>query len=216
MNTPLDVPSPIDLQSRKDATAWEQNAMAARPWRVEFFECFAKAIANVQGPVRVLELGSGPGFLAAHLLATLPNLSMVLLDFSRPMHDLARTRLKPHLERVEFIERSFKDSDWFSSLNDFDFVVTNQAVHELRHKRYAPELHKQVRNVLAPNGRYLVSDHYAGDGGMKNTDLYMTIEEHLEALASAGYQSISELMRKGGMVVGMHMCRVCDGGMRGR
>ena len=117
------------------------------------------------------------------------------------MHDLARTRLKPHLERVEFIERSFKDSAGFSSLNDFDLVVTNQAVHEVRHKRYAPELHKQVRNVLAPNGRYLVSDHYAGDGGMKNTDLYMTIEEHLEALASAGYQSISELMRKGGMVL---------------
>lgn len=175
--------------------------MIVRPWRVEFFECFAKTIADVQGPVRVLELGSGPGFLAAHLLASLPNLSMVLLDFSKPMHDLARTRLEKHLGRVEFMERSFKDSDWYHSLSDFDFVVTNQAVHELRHKRYAPMLHKQVRNVLAPNGRYLVSDHYAGDGGMTNTDLYMTIEEHLDSLASAGYQSISELMRKGGMVL---------------
>lgn len=201
MNTPLDVPSPINLQSHKDATAWEQNAMTARPWRVEFFECFAQTIAKVPGPVRVLELGSGPGFLASHLLASLSNLSMVLLDFSGPMHDLARARLKVNRERVEFIERSFKDSDWFNSLRNFDFVVTNQAVHELRHKRYAPTLHKQVRNVLAPNGQYLVGDHYAGDGGMNNTDLYMTIEEHLEALASAGYQSIRELMRKGGMVL---------------
>lgn len=175
--------------------------MTVRPWRIEFFECFAAEIAKTQGPVRVLELGSGPGFLAAHLLAALPNLSMVLLDFSRPMHDLARARLTAHLERVKFVERSFKDPDWFDSLNGFDFVVTNQAVHELRHKRYAPTLHKQVRNVLGPSGRYLVSDHYVGDGGMKNTDLYMTIEEHLDTLALAGYRSISELKRKGGMVL---------------
>lgn len=201
MNTPRDVPSPIDLQSQKDAIAWEHNAMTVRPWRVEFFACFAAEISKVRGPVRVLELGSGPGFLAAQLLAALPNLSMALLDFSGPMHDLARARLAPHLERVEFLERSFKDPDWFDSLNDFDLVVTNQAVHELRHKRYAPALHKQVRNVLGPNGRYLVCDHYAGDAGMKNTELYMTIEEHLEALASAGYQSVSELKRKGGMVL---------------
>ena len=175
--------------------------MAVRPWRIEFFECFAMEIAKAEGPVRVLELGSGPGFLAAHLLAALPKLSMVLLDFSKPMHDLARARLAPHLERVEFVERNFKDPNWVDSLNGFDFVVTNQAVHELRHKRYATALHKQVRNVLTPNGRYLVSDHYAGDGGMSNTDLYMTVEEHREALALAGYRSISELKHKGGMVL---------------
>ena len=55
--------------------------------------------------------------------------------------------------------------------------------------------------MLTPNGRYLVSDHYAGDGGMSNTDLYMTVEEHREALALAGYRSISELKHKGGMVL---------------
>jgi len=201
MTTPLDVPSPIDLQSHADATAWAQKALTIRPWRVEFFACFATEIARVPGPVRVLELGSGPGFLAAHLLAALPKLHMVLLDFSKPMHELARSRLAPHLERVEFLERSFKDPDWFDSLNGFDFVVTNQAVHELRHKRHATTLHQQVRQVLKPNGRYLVSDHYAGEGGMSNTELYLSIEEHLEALALAGYGSIHELMRKGGMVL---------------
>jgi SAM-dependent methyltransferase len=149
----------------------------------------------------VLELGSGPGFLAAHLLAALPELSVTLLDFSAPMHELARTRLALHLQRVSFIERSFKDPDWFASLEVFDFVITNQAVHELRHKRHATTLHKQVRHLLGPHSRYLVSDHYAGDGGMSNTDLYMSVEEHHQALATAGYQVISELKRKGGMVL---------------
>lgn len=201
MNTPLDVPSPIDLQSAKDAIAWEGAAMTVRPWRVEFFECFADEIARAQGAQRVLELGSGPGFLAAHLLNVLPDLRMVLLDFSAPMHDLARTRLASHLDRVSFVERSFKDPDWFASLGTFDFVVTNQAVHELRHKRHASTLHAQVRNVLGPQGRYLVSDHHAGEGGMSNTDLYMTVEEHREALAAAGYRAVQEIKRKGGMVL---------------
>lgn len=165
MHTPIDVPSPIDLQSAKDAIAWEQAAMTVRPWRVEFFECFAAEIAANTGTSRVLELGSGPGFLAAHLLNALPALQMVLLDFSAPMHQLARTRLASHLDRVTFVERSFKGPDWFASLGDFDFVITNQAVHELRHKRYASILHAQVQNVLRPRARYLVSDHHVGEGG---------------------------------------------------
>ena len=201
INTPLDVPSPIDLQARKDAAEWERTAMTVRPWRIEFFDCFAAEIVKAQGPRRVLELGSGPGFLAAHLLAASPELSMTLLDFSGPMHELARTRLAPHLRRVTFIERSFKEPDWFDALGEFDFVVINQAVHELRHKCHATTLHKQVRHLLGPQGQYLVSDHYAGDGGMNNTELYMTVEEHHQALAMAGYESISELKRKGGMVL---------------
>jgi ubiquinone/menaquinone biosynthesis C-methylase UbiE len=201
MNTPLDVPSPIDLQSHNDAVEWERTAMTVRPWRIDFFDCFAAELAREPGPQRVLELGSGPGFLAAHLLAALPELSMTLLDFSGPMHELARVRLTPHLTRVSFIEHSFKEPNWFDALGEFDFVITNQAVHELRHKRYAATLHKQVRSVLCAHGQYLVSDHYAGDGGMSNTDLYMTVEEHRQALTIAGYESINELKRMGGMVL---------------
>ena len=59
--------------------------------------------------------------------------------------------------------------------------------------RPCPEMRGQAQ--------YLVSDHYAGEGGMSNTDLYMTVEEHREVLASAGYRSISELKYKGGMVL---------------
>jgi ubiquinone/menaquinone biosynthesis C-methylase UbiE len=201
MITPSDVPSPIDLQSDRDAVEWERNAMTIRPWRTEFFDSFAAEVAKVKGPVRVLELGSGPGFLAAHLFAAIPELSMVLLDFSSAMHRLAQARLSLHLDRISFVERSFKDAEWTSSLEGFDFVVTHQAVHELRHKRYAPVLHEQVRGVLSANGKYLVGDHYAGDGGMKNTDLYMTVQEHRDALVGAGFGSVRELLKKGGMIL---------------
>jgi predicted methyltransferase len=49
-----------------------------------------------------------------------------------------------------------------------------QAVHELRHKCHARELHAQVLQLLSPGGIYLVCDHYLGEGGMANDRLYMT------------------------------------------
>jgi predicted methyltransferase len=47
--------------------------------------------------------------------------------------------------------------------------MTNQAVHELRHKRHARELHRQVARLLTPGGSYLVCDHFCGPGGGRTT-----------------------------------------------
>jgi predicted methyltransferase len=67
-------------------------------------------------------------------------------------------------KHVTFVERSFKEEDWSLGLGPFHCVVTNQAIHELRHKHYASRLHTQVRSLLAPGGLYLVCDHFAGEG----------------------------------------------------
>jgi ubiquinone/menaquinone biosynthesis C-methylase UbiE len=56
----------------------------------------------------VLELGSGPGFLARHLLEILLSVHYVALDFSPAMHTLAQEYLGALAERVVFIEANFK------------------------------------------------------------------------------------------------------------
>jgi SAM-dependent methyltransferase len=150
---------------------------------------------------RILELGSGPGFLAQYLLQALSEVSYVMLDFSAAMHDLARARLGELARRAEFIEGDFKQPGWHAGLGEFGCAVTLQAVHELRHKRYAPALHAQVRELLAPGGFYLVCDHYCGPDGMQNDRLYMSVEEQRQALSEAGFTRIVELLRKGGMVL---------------
>lgn len=197
-----DVPSPIDLRRMGDALEWERTAPLKRPWRTEFFQRFSDEIAS-QKPsiVQVLELGSGPGFLAEHLLQSNPAIELTLLDFSPAMHQLASTRLGPLSVRARLLERSFKEEHWMEGLGPFDCVVTNQAVHELRHKRHAATLHAQVHQILSPNGIYLVCDHFVGAGGMSNEDLYMTIEEQKEALLGAGYKSVREILVKGGLVL---------------
>jgi predicted methyltransferase len=114
---------------------------------------------------------------------------------------LARKRLEASAERVEFVERSFRDPRWTEGLGCFDAVVTIQAVHELRHKRHAVRLHKEVRSVLTPGGSYLVCDHFVGPGGMTNSDLYMTVNEQRAALKAAGLREVEELLSEGGMVL---------------
>ncbi|WP_020182214.1 class I SAM-dependent methyltransferase [Methylotenera sp. 1P/1] len=197
-----EVPSPIDLRLMSDAKEWESTAMSKRPSRIEFFAEFAAAIKAAQVPVsRVLELGSGPGFLAKHLLIALPAITYVALDFSTAMHELAGKRLGSCSSRVQFVERSFRDPAWSLGLGSFEAIVTNQAVHELRHKHYAQELHTQARKLLVPGGVYLVCDHFFGEGGMKNDQLYMTASEQYEALASAGFVSVEQLLLKSGLIL---------------
>jgi hypothetical protein len=117
------------------------------------------------------------------------------------MHDLARERLGGLAPRVAFIERSFRDPDWRQGLGAFDWAVTMQAVHELRHKRHAAALHAQVRDLLRPGGGYLVCDHFAGDGGMSDAQLYMTVEEQAASLRGAGFVEVQPLLTEGGMVL---------------
>lgn len=198
----LDVPSPIDLREMSDARQWADEAMRRRPWRTEFFEAFAGELQRSPGPgTRVLELGSGPGFLARHVLEALPDIRYVALDFSGAMHQLAVERLGALAGRVEFVQRSFLAVDWTQGLGVFDHVITHQAVHELRHKRHARRLHEQVLSLLARDGSYLVCDHFVGDGGMQNDQLYMSVEEQLASLLGAGFGKAETLLMKGGLAL---------------
>ena len=197
-----DVPSPIDLRVMADAREWESTALLKRPYRTEFFEHFSEVISTSEiSAQRILELGSGPGFLAKHLLENCQIASYVALDFSQAMHDLAKERLKSHAKNIEFIERSFREPDWTKGLGTFDFVVTNQAIHELRHKKYATALHVQVKSILALGGSYLACDHYSGQDGMANSQLYMSVEDQRKALFSAGFGMVDTLLIKSGMAL---------------
>ena len=117
------------------------------------------------------------------------------------MHQLAAERLGSLAQHVLFVERSFRESLWGHGLGTFDVIVTHQAVHELRHKRHATTLHMQAKSLLMLGGTYLVCDHYAGEDGMRDTALYMTVAEHHQALKNAGFNNIDQLLLKGGLVL---------------
>jgi ubiquinone/menaquinone biosynthesis C-methylase UbiE len=199
---PSDVPSKIDLRLPDDAKAWADSALTKRPWRQEFFKAFIDELISLKhSGLTILELGSGPGFLAEQILKAIPNIRYSLLDFSEPMHLLARERLNNYLPQLNFILKDFKRENWIENLGKYDVIVTNQAVHELRHKRYAIEFHKSVKSLLQNQGVYLVCDHYFGDDGMTNNQMYMIVEEQFNALSTAGFSNVKCVLQKNGLVL---------------
>lgn len=203
----LDIPSPIDLRRPDHAQEWAETALQKRPWRPQFFQRFVQEIQALPSAhaLHILELGSGPGFLLKELLGNLPQHRYTALDFSQAMHDLARERLGEQAEQVNFLLANFKRDDWFNGLTNIDVVVTNQAVHELRHKRHAPALHAQVGQLLKPQGIYLVCDHFTGthegQQGMQNNELFMTVEEQQQALAAGGFSQVKALLCQGSLML---------------
>lgn len=195
---PQDVPSPIDLTSIDDATRWAMNAHK-RPGRAEMLQRFVSELL-LAGASNILELGSGPGFLVDLVLTSLPNVRYTALDFSAAMHSLATARLGERAGRVAWLERDFRAADWANGLGPYDAVITNQAVHELRHKSRATALHAAVRQILGGDGVYLFCDHWFGEGGMTNSELYMTKDEHSACLRNAGFAT-PELIATAGTLV---------------
>src|ERR687885_538106 len=80
---------------------WEGIANSKRPFRLQFFELFAAEILPLIEP-RILELGSGPGFLAEHILKRCPVAAYHLFDFSPHMLELSRARLADFGDQVCF------------------------------------------------------------------------------------------------------------------
>jgi SAM-dependent methyltransferase len=200
-DSPADVPSPIDFHLPSDAEQWAATAMVKRPWRQSFFRSFVSELQPLVGTGgSILELGSGPGFLARQILESLPQVTYTALDFSASMHALARERLGSLAQRVGFVQLDFKTPDWAAGLSSYDAVVTMQAVHELRHKRHAASLYKAVRRLLRPGGLFLVCDPVCGEGVAANESLYMSLEEHRHALREAGFYTC-KVRHEGGMVM---------------
>ena len=113
-----------------DARNWAATAMQKRPWREEFFQAIVHELSLLSlSAVSVLELGSGPGFLAACVLQALPVAKYVALDFSPSMHTLAKEQLGAMADRVTFLEGDFRRSDWNVGLPWFDAVLSMQAIH---------------------------------------------------------------------------------------
>jgi SAM-dependent methyltransferase len=176
--------------------------MLVRPARHNVFDRIVQELRDLRSEtLSVLELGSGPGFLAERITVNFSTFVYTALDFSAAMHALARDRLGANAERVRFVEGDFKQPNWTSDLATFDAVVTMQAVHELRHKRHAGALYRQVGTVLHPGGSFLMCDHYVGDGAMTDRALFMTIEEHEAALHGAGFANVQLLLQAGGLVL---------------
>jgi len=193
-----DIPPGVDFLSEDAARKWTEEAEAKLAPRLNFFAAFVQALTGHTYRVRdVLELGSGPGFLAEYILARVPAIEQyTLLDFSQPMLDMSRKRLDVFGPRVSYLQVDFKESGWMGNVGElYDAIVTIQAVHELRHKRHALKFFKECRELLNEGGLLLVCDRLPQNDSERDRALFMTEQEQVAALGQAGFLDAEVLLR---------------------
>jgi trans-aconitate methyltransferase len=110
----------------------------------------AGAPGGGQPAARLLELGTGTGETAVHVLAAHPGASLVGVDASEAMLERARARLPEADLQVARLQDALPDGP-------FDLVFSALAVHHLDGAEKA-SLFARVAAVLAPGGRFVLGD----------------------------------------------------------
>ncbi len=109
---------------------------------------------GLQDGMSVLEVGSGPGFTTAQLLALLPTSHITCVDVDRTLLDQATAHLQDKGgERVQFIEGSVMALELED--NQFDFVYARFLFQHLADPLGAA---REIWRVLKPGGKLVIFD----------------------------------------------------------
>lgn len=105
--------------------------------------------------MRIVELGSGPGFLTEKLLTLLPAAKVTAVEIDPFLVDFARTRLEQaRLDRFEVLERSALETELPD--NAFDIAIVRLLLEHLPEPMQAI---REIRRILKPGGRTILVDN---------------------------------------------------------
>jgi tRNA (cmo5U34)-methyltransferase len=109
-------------------------------------------------PPRVLDLGCGPGIVAARILREIPGTSVVGVDASPPMLALAHERLAPYADRFQLAQADFETlTPGGLPGGPFGAAIAIQAIHNCSDEGKRRTL-ASARAVMAPGGLFVLSD----------------------------------------------------------
>lgn len=184
-------------ESKDAAAEWDTDSASELPTRAEQQEILLAILAatNVDGAA-VLDLGVGSGLVAEIVLEAFPRASLVGVDLSEAMLDLARTRLERFGSRVELIRH---DLAQLSTLTvqpaAYRAVFSVQTLHHLSDPEKAAAS-AWIANVLEPGGVVVVLDrvafpellfeHWAAVWRRLDADTPTSYATYLAELAEAG------------------------------
>jgi tRNA (cmo5U34)-methyltransferase len=146
-----------DWESKDYAQAWVSKDQQRALEREAQFNAALKWISVfLEGTAQVMDLGSGPGTLAAKLLGAFPQMQVLCLDGSEEMLAQARQRLAGFAERTAFIQADFGAENWSSKVpHGLDAVVSARAVHNLRQLKPIERVYRDVYELIRPGGLFM-------------------------------------------------------------
>jgi ubiquinone/menaquinone biosynthesis C-methylase UbiE len=136
------------------ATMYADCARNSEAMRNDYRQLAAKAASAIPGG-KVLEVGSGPGYVSLEIARLLPEVKIVGLDLSETMIEIATRNADEYgvSDRVKFRQGDASAMPFEESL--FDFVVSCGSLH---HWQNPPEVFDEIHRVLKPGCSALIDD----------------------------------------------------------
>ncbi|MCC2671058.1 MAG: methyltransferase type 11 [Armatimonadetes bacterium] len=189
MGDPGFVGSEHEFHDAAFAAGWAERFIPTAP-RLRLFDTMVEQLRSLPAiPERVVELGVGPGFLAERVLASLPTVHYVAVDFSEAFLSIARGRLAPFAGRVDFLQADLLSSRWPGMVGDpADACVSTWALHDLGGPEATLQVYRDCAEWLAPGGVLLNGDFVKPEGTAYAFEPgRFEVSRHLEMLRTAGF-----------------------------
>ncbi len=155
MNQPLRTPQPNDVYHRPDGvevyTHHSQRGLVA-VWERRFIRYVEQLVAD-RSTLRLLDIGTGPGWIPTRLAKTHPGWEVSGLDASPLMLERARRHAEESSATVHWIQADGTDTGL--DPNSFDLVISHFAFHELDDPNASLA---EVARILKPGGVFLLHD----------------------------------------------------------
>ncbi|MGV9564097.1 class I SAM-dependent methyltransferase [Streptomyces sp. NPDC003480] len=153
----------VSMETAKEwVERWELQQQRYAVDREERFTVIADVVEHVTaGRARplLLDLGCGPGSLAARLAGRLPDAEIVAVDMDPLLLELGRTH---HADAARYVDAVIGDDGWIDALRldrPLDAAVSTTALH------YLPEptlldTYRHLAALLRPGGALVNGDHF--------------------------------------------------------
>ena len=165
--------------------------------RLKLFHAMHAELEKVVGKNgRIVELGIGPGYLAEFLLAKMPNIHYIGVDFSRPMLDLAQARLASYQARLKFIQADLINDEWWLNIpQPLHGIVTTWALHDLGSPQHTTHVYQVCQRLLPAGGLLLDGDFIKPDQAKQDYEPgRFEIAQHVQLLYQANFRQAECLL----------------------
>ncbi|MFJ7150569.1 class I SAM-dependent methyltransferase [Streptomyces sp. NPDC100445] len=145
---------------------WERQQQHYAVDREERFTVIADVVEHVtadrERPL-LLDLGCGPGSLAARLAGRMPDAEIVAVDMDPVLLELGRTH---HADAARYVDAVIGDHDWAEVLGldrPLDAAVSTTALHYLAEPSLL-HTYRRLAGLLRPGGVLINGDHFPQNG----------------------------------------------------
>ncbi|MBX2854643.1 MAG: class I SAM-dependent methyltransferase [Rhodobacteraceae bacterium] len=183
------VGAPHEFHDAAFVRGWADRFVPTEP-RLQLFDMILGEVRKLEKTApHVVELETGPGYIARHILDRHDTLTLEALDFSQAFFDIARETIGDHSGRVVFTNADLTDQSWPGKLSrQPDAVISTWAPHDLGGREPIADVYARCFETLPKGGVLVNGDFIKPDGASWEFEPgRFEIGIHLDFLRQAGF-----------------------------